>query len=88
MPFEPTEAWLAEVSQRVVELPLARKRRFMRDYQLPATDAQTFVWDVPLGHYFERAVTGAKNPKAVANWIINNLRAKLTEYNDRISKMD
>ena len=45
MPFQPTEAWLAEVKSRVVELPLARKQRFMRDYQLPASDAQTFVWD-------------------------------------------
>jgi aspartyl-tRNA(Asn)/glutamyl-tRNA(Gln) amidotransferase subunit B len=79
MPFEPTDAWLGEIRQRVVELPLARKQRFTRDYQLPATDAQTFVWDVPLGAYFEKAVAGAKNPKAVANWIINNLRAKLTE---------
>src|SRR5262249_32424171 len=79
MPFEPTEAWLEDVSKRVVELPLARKQRFMNAYQLPATDAQTFVWDVPLGAYFEKAVAGAKNPKAVANWIINNLRAKLAE---------
>ena len=79
MPFEPTDAWLAEVKARAVELPLARKQRFIKDYQLPATDAQTFVWDVPLGSYFEKAVAGAKNPKAVANWIINNLRAKLTE---------
>src|SRR5215510_12396110 len=53
MPFEPTEKWLESVSARVVELPLARKQRFMRDYQLPASDAQTFVWDVPLGNYFE-----------------------------------
>src|SRR5438132_1477494 len=35
MPFQPTEAWLEDVSSRVVELPLARKHRFMRDYQLP-----------------------------------------------------
>ncbi|MDB6064530.1 MAG: aspartyl/glutamyl-tRNA(Asn/Gln) amidotransferase subunit [Pedosphaera sp.] len=79
MPFEPTEAWLEGVSKRVVELPMARKRRFMNDYQLPASDAQTFVWDVPLGGYFEAAAIGAKNPKAVANWVINNLRAKITE---------
>jgi len=79
MPFEPGEAWLEAVSKRVVELPLARKLRFIKDYQLPATDAQTFVWDVPLGAFFEKAVAGAKNPKAVANWVINNLRAKLTE---------
>jgi aspartyl-tRNA(Asn)/glutamyl-tRNA(Gln) amidotransferase subunit B len=79
MPFEPTEAWLEEVSKRVVELPLARKQRFMKDYQLPAGDAQTFVWDKALGNYFEGIAKQAKNPKAVANWVINNLRAKLTE---------
>lgn len=79
MPFEPTEAWLQEVSKCVVELPLARKRRFMRDFNLPASDAQTFVWDVPLGNYFETAARQAKNPKAIANWVINNLRAKLAE---------
>ena len=79
MPFEPTDAWLTGVKARVVELPLARKQRFMKDYQLPAPDAQTFVWDVPLGNYFEAAARGTKNPKAAANWIINNLRAKLSE---------
>jgi aspartyl-tRNA(Asn)/glutamyl-tRNA(Gln) amidotransferase subunit B len=79
MPFEPTESWLAEVCQRVVELPLARKQRFMKDYQLPAPDAETFVNDVPLGNYFEAAVKSSSNQKAVANWVINNLRAKITE---------
>jgi aspartyl-tRNA(Asn)/glutamyl-tRNA(Gln) amidotransferase subunit B len=83
MPFEPTEAWLGEVKQRVVELPLARKTRFMRDYQLPAPDAETFKNDVPLGQYFETLAKQSKNPKAVANWVINNLRAKLTEANEK-----
>ena len=83
MPFEPTEAWLGEVKQRVVELPLARKTRFMRDYQLPAPDAETFKNDVPLGQYFEALAKQSKNPKAVANWVINNLRAKLTEANEK-----
>jgi aspartyl-tRNA(Asn)/glutamyl-tRNA(Gln) amidotransferase subunit B len=82
MPFQPTDAWLAEVKSRVVELPLARKQRFMRDYQLPASDAQTFVWNPPLGNDFEKEVNTipadiqgdrrAKKVKAVANYIINN----------------
>jgi len=79
MPFEPTADWLKAVSERVVELPLAKKHRFIRDYQLPAADAQTFVWDAPLGSYFETVARGGKNPKAAANWVINNLRAKLAE---------
>jgi len=79
MPFAPTEDWLAAVRQRVVELPLARKQRFMRDYQLPAGDAEAFVRDAPLGGYFEGLARQAGNPKALANWLINNLRAKLAE---------
>jgi aspartyl-tRNA(Asn)/glutamyl-tRNA(Gln) amidotransferase subunit B len=79
MPFAPDDAWLASVRARVVELPLARKQRFIKDYQLPPADAQAFVWDVPLGGYFERAARGSNNPKAVANWVINNLRAKMGE---------
>jgi len=83
MPCAPDNTWLTEVKSRMVELPLARKQRFMRDYGLPASDAQAFVWDVPLGNYFEGIAKQSKNPKAVANWIINNLRAKLAEANER-----
>lgn len=79
MPFVPTAQWLAEVTARVVELPMAKKQRLIREFQLPASDAQTFVWDVPLGNYFEAIAKKSQNPKAVANWVINNLRAKLTE---------
>jgi aspartyl-tRNA(Asn)/glutamyl-tRNA(Gln) amidotransferase subunit B len=79
MPFEPAPEWLAEVRKRVVELPLAKKQRLMREYQLPASDAQTFVWDAPLGDYFESIARQSRNPKAAANLVINNLRAKLTE---------
>lgn len=80
MPFEPTEKWLEEISVRVVELPLARKQRFMRDYQLPASDAETFKNDIPLGNYFESIAKQSKNPKAIANWVINNLRAAMTVF--------
>src|SRR5580692_9669056 len=83
MPLAPVDAWLADVQKRVVELPLARKQRFMRDYLLPAGDAEVFKNDVPLGNYFEPVARHSKNPKAVANWVINNLRAKLTEANER-----
>ncbi len=83
MPLAPTDAWLAEVKSRVVELPLARKQRFIREYQLPAPDAETFVNDVPLGNYFESIARQSKNPKAIANWVINNLRAKLSESNSQ-----
>jgi aspartyl-tRNA(Asn)/glutamyl-tRNA(Gln) amidotransferase subunit B len=72
------------VRASVVELPLARKQRLMADYQLPASDAEVLVGDAALGDYFEKSASGAKNPKAVANWVMNNLKAKLAETDSTV----
>ncbi len=87
MPFAPSAEWRSEVRGRVVELPLARKRRFMKEYQLPAGDAEVFKNDVGLGEYFERVAAQSKNAKALANWVINNLRAKLSETRGTLSDL-
>ncbi len=79
MPFCPTDEWLAEIRAAVPELPLQRKQRLMREFGLPAGDAQVLTDNLPLGHFFEQAATGYKTPKAIANWVINNLAAKLAE---------
>jgi aspartyl-tRNA(Asn)/glutamyl-tRNA(Gln) amidotransferase subunit B len=83
MPFAPTDEWLAQVRARVVELPLVRKQRFIREYQLPPGDAEVFKNDPALGNYFEPLAKQSKSPKAIANWVINNLRAKLSETNEQ-----
>ncbi len=94
MPLAPTDEWLANVKSRVVELPLARKQRLMRDYALPAGDAEVFRSNVELGSFFEKTVgyqkTYSKTPnsKATANWVINNLSAKLTEKGQSPSDVD
>lgn len=79
MPFRPSSQWLDEVRFRQVELPLDRKQRLIRQYQLPVADAQSFVSDSALGNYFEKAASQTTTPKALANWVINNLRGKLAE---------
>lgn len=77
MPFAPIDEWIESVRSRLVEMPLALKKRLIREYRIPAGDAEVLTNDWPLANYFERAVQGAKNSKAVANWLINNLRARL-----------
>lgn len=87
MPFVPTELWLEEVRGRLVELPLARKRRFMGEYHLPAGDAEVFRDHLELGVFFERAAAGYKNPKAIANLVINNLQAHLVESGSSVTEL-
>jgi len=87
MPLRPSDEWLAEVRSKVVELPLARKQRFVNDYGIPAQDADVFVGNVSLGGFFEQAVEGADKPKAIANWVINNLQARLVESDTSVDEL-
>ena len=87
MPFEPAEAWLAEIRDRVPEMPLARKQRFVQEYGLPAGDAEVFKNDLALGDFFEATARGYRNPKAVANWVINNLQARLAETDTSLADL-
>ena len=87
MPHRPSKEWLAAIREDVVELPLARKRRLMEQYELPAGDADVFVGDAALGDYFEEVAKGLKNPKQAANWVINNLQAKLMETETTIADL-
>ncbi|HXT41239.1 MAG TPA: Asp-tRNA(Asn)/Glu-tRNA(Gln) amidotransferase subunit GatB [Candidatus Angelobacter sp.] len=92
MPFVPADEWLAEVRKRMVELPLARKQRFMRDYLLTKDQAETFKSDVEAGDYFEKCAAEllAGNPsvdskaldlRGVANTVIQQYRPRLLAKN-------
>ncbi len=87
MPFEPTEAWLAEVRSRIPELPRERKARLVREFGIPEGDAQVLTDNLPLGHLFESAAQGYRNPKAIANWVINNLSAQLSATGTPVSDL-
>jgi len=72
-----TEALLAEVRQRVPELPKAKRGRFVQQYQVSPYAAAVLANDLDLARYFEAAAKGAKKPKNVANWILNDLQNAL-----------
>jgi aspartyl-tRNA(Asn)/glutamyl-tRNA(Gln) amidotransferase subunit B len=77
LPFTPEAAWLESVKAAVPELPLAMKQRLMTTFGLPAGDAEVLKSNPALGGFFEQAASGFRNPKAIANWVINNLSAQL-----------
>jgi aspartyl-tRNA(Asn)/glutamyl-tRNA(Gln) amidotransferase subunit B len=77
LPFTPSEDWIASIRAGVPELPLARKQRLIRDFNLPPGDAEVLKANDELGNFFEKAAAGFRNPKAIANWVINGLSAQL-----------
>ncbi|HEY2614870.1 MAG TPA: hypothetical protein VGI42_04115, partial [Chthoniobacterales bacterium] len=73
-----TEVLLADVRERVPELPKAKRARFVEQYQVSPYDAAVLANDLDLARYFEAAAKGARKPKNVANWILNDLQNALS----------
>src|SRR6266566_2329522 len=73
-----SEVLLVDARARVPELPKAKRTRFVQQYQVSPYDASVLANDLDLARYFEAAVKGAKKPKNVANWILNDLQNALS----------
>jgi len=73
-----TDLLLADVRERVPELPKAKRARFVEQYQVSPYDAGVLANDLDLAGYFETAAKGAKKPKSIANWILNDLQNALS----------
>ncbi len=69
---------LDEVRDRVPELPGAKRARFIAQYEVSPYDAGVVADNLALAGYFESAAQGARKPKSVANWILNDLLSALT----------
>ena len=72
-----TGVLVAEMRERVPELPKAKRARFVEQYQVSPYDAAVLANDLELAGYFEAAAKDAKKPKNIANWILNDLQNAL-----------
>ncbi|HET6408267.1 MAG TPA: Asp-tRNA(Asn)/Glu-tRNA(Gln) amidotransferase subunit GatB [Chthoniobacteraceae bacterium] len=72
-----TSVFMDDVRKRRPELPHEKRERFVRDYGVTSYDASVLSSEMALAEYFDAAAKGAKKPKNVANWIINDLLSSL-----------
>lgn len=80
-----SEILLAQVRGRVPESPKAKRARFVTQYHVSPYDAGVLANDLDLAGYFEAAAKGARKPKNVANWILNDLQNALSATGKTIS---
>jgi aspartyl-tRNA(Asn)/glutamyl-tRNA(Gln) amidotransferase subunit B len=73
LPIVTTGDWTDEIRAGLPELPNIRKARFIKDYALPAYDAELLSSRRDIANYFETAIAVHANPKALSNWIIGDL---------------
>ena len=74
------EAWLEEVKAALPEMPEARAERLATRWGLPPADVEVLVSARPLADWFEAAAAAhASNPKGVANWLLSELLARMSD---------
>ena len=79
LPLVIDEHWIEKVRASLPELPSERKARFMKDYGLPAYEAELLTARKDVAEYFETAAKANANSKAIANWIVGDLFRVLKE---------
>ncbi len=69
--------WKAILTSRMPELPEARRRRMVAEYDITLQDAQTLTATRAFADQFETAAKQARNPRRVANLIQSELMGRL-----------
>jgi aspartyl-tRNA(Asn)/glutamyl-tRNA(Gln) amidotransferase subunit B len=83
LPLELTQAYVDELRRDLPELPDGKKARFMSAFGLASYDADVLVAEKDSADFFEAVVTRpdgtARDAKAAANWVLNELFGRLNK---------
>jgi aspartyl-tRNA(Asn)/glutamyl-tRNA(Gln) amidotransferase subunit B len=79
-PLRPSAAWVAELRDRLPELPAQRRARYTDTLGLSAYDAGVLTADRALGEYFDAVVAAGVAPKPAANWVTGELSRLLNQH--------
>src|SRR5436190_16279137 len=77
LPLVLDPAWVKEIEATLPELPDAKKARLQSQYGLTAYDAQVLITEQAPADFYEEAARG-RDAKLTANWVTNDLAARLT----------
>jgi len=69
--------FLSTAREKLPELPEARRARMIAEYGVAAKDAQTLTASREFADRFEAAARGARNPRGVANLLLNEVGGRL-----------
>lgn len=78
LPLVLDDAFIEQIKSEMVELPDAKKARFVKDMGLTAYDADVLCENRETAEFFEKAAQG-RDAKKVANWLMGDFFAMLNE---------
>jgi aspartyl-tRNA(Asn)/glutamyl-tRNA(Gln) amidotransferase subunit B len=80
------DEWIEEIRSGIPELPLEKRERFVREYQIPAYDAEVLTTSRALADYFEEVARLSGQPKAAANWVMGDILRFLNDEKKNVGE--
>lgn len=81
-PLQLSDSWIESIRTQLPELPEAKTKRFIADFELKPSEAQFLTSERSLADYFEAVVASAKSsPKIVSTWIAGEFIRNVNELN-------
>jgi aspartyl-tRNA(Asn)/glutamyl-tRNA(Gln) amidotransferase subunit B len=71
VPVRVDEGWLSRMQDRLPELPISRRARFVREYRLSPADAETIVADRATADLFEEAIGERADAATLGKQFVN-----------------
>ncbi|HIE29554.1 TPA: Asp-tRNA(Asn)/Glu-tRNA(Gln) amidotransferase subunit GatB [Candidatus Poribacteria bacterium] len=86
VPIEVDERWVTEIHSTLPELPMYRRQRFVKEYQIPEYDASFLTATRQMADYYEECVKLSHDPKTCSNWIMVDLSSLLNDAGQSIEE--
>ncbi len=86
------EDWVEKVRALMPELPIARKNRFVEQYEIPNYDASVLVAEKEIADFYENAIRklenkNAGNNKLVSNWVMTEIMRMIQDRDTVVSDL-
>lgn len=85
LPLDLTPTFIEECRKSLVELPVEKRIRYLKEYELKEDDARILTADKELSNYFDELVELTKDPKKSCSYITSVLLALIKEDEEVLS---
>ncbi|MDR1521396.1 MAG: Asp-tRNA(Asn)/Glu-tRNA(Gln) amidotransferase subunit GatB [Streptococcaceae bacterium] len=71
--FVLSDEWIEKIKQELPELPAARRKRYVNDFNLPEYDAKVLTLNPEMANFFEATLAKGADAKKVSNWLMGEV---------------
>lgn len=79
--------FVEKIKEEMPELPLDKKRRFLKEYNISEYDATVLTQNKDLSLFFEKVVKQIKDAPLVSNWILSDVLRRVKEMEIEFSNI-